>query len=145
MNCKNKVNCHHYYNKNEGMISSQLSRQLSDLAFSFKIWRLIYALLSSTTVTSSSALATSLSGFLIVFLGIVFFFFCVCGWLSKGNLRTKDKLLEWGVISNATYDLCNQENESLQHLFYSCPFSRSVWLQVSSLWNVSQPYHYWKT
>ena len=50
----------------------------------------------------------------------------------KGKLRLKDKLLRWGVISYAPCLLCNQEDENLRHLFFYCPFSKSIWLKVSN-------------
>lgn len=50
-------------------------------------------------------------------------------WLAVlGRLPTKDVLSKHGHYVGTTCVLCGQEEESLDHLFFSCPFSSSIWL-----------------
>lgn len=71
-------------------------------------------------------------GSLSIFLDTTLFFF---GWLLKLSLEptTKDKLGSLGVISILIFALCNQDDETLHHLFFECSFSPYVWLLISQL------------
>ncbi|XP_050207788.1 uncharacterized protein LOC126657180 [Mercurialis annua] len=51
-------------------------------------------------------------------------------WMALlGRLNTKDRIMKWGVVSNSTCSLCNQQNEDIEHLFFACRFS-SIWEKV---------------
>lgn len=40
-------------------------------------------------------------------------------WLVlRGAIRTKDKLMEWGVIRDGSCCFCNDTTESVSHLFF---------------------------
>ena len=67
------------------------------------------------------------------------------GWLIGYSRETKDELLEWGLITDAACLLCNHEVETVQHLFFSYPFSRTVWLLASKLCDILKPYPLWQT
>ncbi|GAV82195.1 zf-RVT domain-containing protein, partial [Cephalotus follicularis] len=51
-----------------------------------------------------------------------------CVWLTFWEAhRTLDKLARWGVVSSSNCCFgCGQE-ESIDHLFFSCPFTARVW------------------
>ncbi|XP_074278008.1 uncharacterized protein LOC141601613 [Silene latifolia] len=48
----------------------------------------------------------------------------ILAWLiSKESLNTKVKLLRIGVCDEANCCICDQEDESIDHLFYQCIYS----------------------
>ncbi|GAV68858.1 zf-RVT domain-containing protein, partial [Cephalotus follicularis] len=53
---------------------------------------------------------------------------CFCVWLTFWEAhRTLDKLVRWGVVSTSNCCFgCGQE-ESIDHLFFACPFTARVW------------------
>ncbi|XP_056689712.1 uncharacterized protein [Spinacia oleracea] len=52
-------------------------------------------------------------------------------WLAVQNrLATKDRLISWQLNIDGTCGLCQLENESLAHLFFSCPYAKDIWRQV---------------
>lgn len=54
--------------------------------------------------------------------------FAVILWMAfRQRLPTLDKLYHWGIADNNNCLLCGLLRENTYHLFFSCPFSRSVW------------------
>ncbi|XP_021860920.1 uncharacterized protein [Spinacia oleracea] len=52
-------------------------------------------------------------------------------WLAVQNrLATKDRLIRWQLNIDGTCGLCQLESESLEHLFFSCSYSKEIWRQV---------------
>ncbi|XP_056698045.1 uncharacterized protein [Spinacia oleracea] len=52
-------------------------------------------------------------------------------WLAVQNkLATKDRLISWHLNIDGTCGLCQLESESLDHLFFSCSYSKEIWRQV---------------
>lgn len=52
-------------------------------------------------------------------------------WLGlHGRLKTKDKMVKWGLIHVASCSLCDGSVESEDHLFLSCPFSACIWKRI---------------
>ncbi|KAL0689587.1 hypothetical protein Bca4012_089265 [Brassica carinata] len=50
-------------------------------------------------------------------------------WLMALNRSpTRDRLLQWGIITDGSCLLCNNSPESRSHLFFDCSFSWDVWL-----------------
>lgn len=49
--------------------------------------------------------------------------FC-CWVMVLGKLKTKDKLHEVGVTADEICPLCAATKESVQHLYFECPFSQ---------------------
>ncbi|GAV69890.1 zf-RVT domain-containing protein, partial [Cephalotus follicularis] len=50
-----------------------------------------------------------------------------CLWLAMRRAhRIRDKLLDWGVINSASCVFNCGEVESLEHLFFHCPFSQNI-------------------
>ncbi|XP_056690365.1 uncharacterized protein [Spinacia oleracea] len=49
-------------------------------------------------------------------------------WLAlHGRLPTKDRILQWGIVTDGLCSLCGSKLESTQHLFFQCSFSKKVW------------------
>ncbi|GAV92902.1 zf-RVT domain-containing protein, partial [Cephalotus follicularis] len=61
-------------------------------------------------------------------------------WMAiRGALRTKDKLVAMGVLSNANCVFHCGEPETHEHLFFQCPYSSKVWKEVLSLCQLVRP------
>ncbi|XP_021732833.1 uncharacterized protein LOC110699631 [Chenopodium quinoa] len=61
-------------------------------------------------------------------------------WLTLWNrLVTKDRLLQWHISCDPRCFLCLNNNESVQHLFFDCEYSRQVWNKVLGILHVSKP------
>ncbi|XP_074297603.1 uncharacterized protein LOC141628345 [Silene latifolia] len=53
------------------------------------------------------------------------------GWLAiQGRLLTKDRLVRFGVIQDATCDMCLNHAEDQSHLLYHCWFSSQCWAML---------------
>ncbi|XP_019248631.1 PREDICTED: uncharacterized protein LOC109227893 [Nicotiana attenuata] len=46
------------------------------------------------------------------------------------KLMTKDRLRGLGYVEEVTCDLCNKEEESIDHLFFSCSYTSQVWTML---------------
>ncbi|GAV66276.1 zf-RVT domain-containing protein, partial [Cephalotus follicularis] len=65
-------------------------------------------------------------------------------WLAlRGAHRTKDKLLAFGVVHSVDCAFLCGETETLQHLFFQCPFSAMVWREVLLMCNIVRPLLPW--
>lgn len=52
-------------------------------------------------------------------------------WLAiRGALKTKDKLVEYGVTTDATCCLCGTHGETHHHLFFHCSYSKLIWFML---------------
>ena len=51
-------------------------------------------------------------------------------FLVLGKLNTKDRLVHLNVIDSANVNcvLCNEHEESIQHLFFSCKVAWLLWI-----------------
>lgn len=56
----------------------------------------------------------------------------------RGCLGTKDKIVSWCMQISPLCSLCNLHNEDLHDLFFSCPFSRTIWQHVCSYCGTSK-------
>ncbi|XP_057247418.1 uncharacterized protein LOC130589840 [Beta vulgaris subsp. vulgaris] len=55
-------------------------------------------------------------------------------WLAIHNrLATTDRLIKWNVPCRATCSLCDRDDESVQHLFFACAYSASIWRMVCQI------------
>lgn len=62
-------------------------------------------------------------------------------WVTVlGRLPTRDRLLGWGMSVPANCLLCGTSNESRDHLFFTCSYSREVWNFFFTQRNFNQPY-----
>lgn len=65
-------------------------------------------------------------------------------WLMLLNRSpTRDRLLSWGLQTDPLCLLCNRENESRNHLFFSCAYSASVWNHFSIELGINSPSASW--
>lgn len=65
-------------------------------------------------------------------------------WLMLLNRSpTRDRLLSWGLQTDPLCLLCNRENESRNHLFFSCTYSASVWNHFSIRLGINSPSASW--
>lgn len=65
-------------------------------------------------------------------------------WLMLLNRSpTRDRLLSWGLQTDPLCLLCNRENESRDHLFFSCTYSADVWNHFSASFGISSPSSTW--
>ena len=52
-------------------------------------------------------------------------------WLIVLNkLPTTDRLLQIGISATNTCPICNNSQESVEHLFFDCPYSKETWKLV---------------
>jgi len=52
-------------------------------------------------------------------------------WLQAQNkLLTKDRMLKWKMQVEPVCVMCNQEEETRDHLFYDCIFARMLWRRL---------------
>lgn len=52
-------------------------------------------------------------------------------WIALwGKLRTKDLIRSWEVTTDMTCVLCSEQDETLEHLFFACKFSKQIWQEV---------------
>ncbi|XP_048611918.1 uncharacterized protein LOC125586144 [Brassica napus] len=65
-------------------------------------------------------------------------------WLMLLNRSpTRDRLITWGLQVDPLCLLCNQGNESRDHLFFSCSFSATVWNHFSTSFGITSPSTSW--
>ncbi|XP_074299173.1 uncharacterized protein LOC141630216 [Silene latifolia] len=61
--------------------------------------------------------------------------------MGHDALQTKNKLLQYGVASDADCLLCGQDTESQEHLFFACVYSRRVIQSVNQIMGGAFPTH----
>ncbi|KAL9244428.1 hypothetical protein vseg_018205 [Gypsophila vaccaria] len=67
----------------------------------------------------------------------------ICWFSAQNRLLTKDRLVRIGIIAYGICQMCKEDNESLERILYSCPFSTRCWdkLKVSiprfDIWRAS--------
>ncbi|XP_074288080.1 uncharacterized protein LOC141613238 [Silene latifolia] len=60
------------------------------------------------------------------------------GWLvMQERLITRDRLLSFGVITEAECVICSNQTETHAHLIYECMFSRQCWDLLSGWFGIS--------
>ncbi|KAL9690528.1 hypothetical protein QQ045_010930 [Rhodiola kirilowii] len=66
-------------------------------------------------------------------------------WLTVQNkLMTRDRLMKWGMRGDLSCVLCESMDESRDHLFFDCRFSREVLSKVMLFLNVQRPIFSWE-
>ena len=69
----------------------------------------------------------------------------VIAWMAILNrLPTMDRMRAWGIDKDSTCTLCKQEEESRNHLFFDCSYSKEVWRTVLSLSGLHKPVLDWQ-
>ncbi|XP_050207366.1 uncharacterized protein LOC126656792 [Mercurialis annua] len=52
-------------------------------------------------------------------------------WIAiQKGLNTRNKLFRWGSVNSSRCVLCNDDSETIEHLFFHCKFSDVVWRGV---------------
>lgn len=52
-------------------------------------------------------------------------------WVAiKNRLQTMDRILSWNSAANGVCVLCQEEEETCQHLFFSCKYSSKIWREM---------------
>ena len=54
----------------------------------------------------------------------------ICWLAMKKRLATKNRLLKWRLVNDASCCFCGYNEESLNHLFFDCCFTTDVWKKV---------------
>lgn len=54
------------------------------------------------------------------------------------SLLTKETLGHWKVVNSEVYVLCNSTKETIEHLFFDCDFSNTIWSKVLKAINVGR-------
>ncbi|GAV88630.1 zf-RVT domain-containing protein, partial [Cephalotus follicularis] len=62
-----------------------------------------------------------------------------CLWMAiLDALKTLDKLSQWGIVHDACCRFNCGDNECVEHLFCSCPFTQSIWTEVLRKCNINR-------
>ncbi|KAI8559797.1 hypothetical protein RHMOL_Rhmol04G0202600 [Rhododendron molle] len=65
-------------------------------------------------------------------------------WLAcLRRLATKERLRKWGMVIDPGCVLSSQRHETLQHLFFACSYSRSIWQVVLHRFQVQRTPDEW--
>ena len=59
------------------------------------------------------------------------------------KLPTKDRLISWGIEVNGVCCLCQMVQETKDHTFFGCCFSRSIWDRILLLYEQSRQIGNW--
>ncbi|XP_019264347.1 PREDICTED: uncharacterized protein LOC109241979 [Nicotiana attenuata] len=62
---------------------------------------------------------------------------------AHGRLYTKDRLQRWGVSVDQDYILCNSDKETIQHLFFECPYAKVLWSKLLEWQGIGRPVQGW--
>lgn len=67
-------------------------------------------------------------------------------WMAyRRKMLTKDKLLAWGSVQENRCVLCDKAIESINHLFFVCPFPNAIWKEVLRQNNVHREVGNWES
>jgi len=62
---------------------------------------------------------------------------------AHGKLYTKDRLQKWGLQVDQKCVLCNQANETIQHLFFECTYAKALWSALLTWQGIRRPVAGW--
>ena len=66
-------------------------------------------------------------------------------WMAILNrLSTRDKMREWGIVIDGKCELCHNEMESRNHIFFRCSFSQEVWREVLRMGGLNRRVMKWE-
>ena len=55
----------------------------------------------------------------------------IIAWMAILNrLPTKDRLKSWGLVMEEECPLCKHEQETRNHLFFECSYSKTIWKMI---------------
>ncbi|XP_039051217.1 uncharacterized protein LOC120192513 [Hibiscus syriacus] len=59
------------------------------------------------------------------------------------RLPTRDRLIRMGIVSDSLCILCNEDNESRNHLFVECTYATSLWNSIMNLSSMRDIHRSW--
>ncbi|XP_059316768.1 uncharacterized protein LOC132067517 [Lycium ferocissimum] len=62
---------------------------------------------------------------------------------AQRRLLTRDRLASWGITQDVMCPLCNDENETLNHLFFTCSYAASIWEKLLQWQGMARPILGW--
>ena len=66
-------------------------------------------------------------------------------WMAILNrLPTVDRLASWGMAVDELCCLCQQENESSDHLFFGCDYAKTIWKRIMQLCELRREVGSWE-
>jgi hypothetical protein len=63
----------------------------------------------------------------------------ICWVVAHNRLHTRDRLRSWGLSIPSTCVLCNNQDESRDHLFFQCRYSSEIWGFFTAASGLSSP------
>ncbi|CAK8564283.1 unnamed protein product [Lathyrus sativus] len=67
-----------------------------------------------------------------------------CLWQAcHGKLATKERLKRFGMVEDNSCKLCQAEDETVNHLFFSCQETKHIWKEVLNWFNFSHDPQPW--
>ncbi|XP_009759121.1 uncharacterized protein LOC142182301 [Nicotiana tabacum] len=60
------------------------------------------------------------------------------------RLQIRDRLKRWGCVEDDSCPLCNAEAETMNHLFFVCPFSKIIWVTMLRWLKIVRPVMDWE-
>lgn len=66
------------------------------------------------------------------------------GLNCNNKLTTRDILAKWGIHVPLHCPICSSHDESLDHLFFHCPFFKPIWMKMLnfvSIFSVPNDFH----
>ncbi|GAV90239.1 zf-RVT domain-containing protein, partial [Cephalotus follicularis] len=65
-------------------------------------------------------------------------------WLAiLGAHRTMDRLLTLGIVNSAQCSFNCGDIESMEHLFFACPYTQYIWIKVLNMCNINRQIFSW--
>ncbi|XP_058748812.1 uncharacterized protein LOC131621788 [Vicia villosa] len=63
-------------------------------------------------------------------------------WLiCQNRLATKVRMKNMGLLQHTTCQLCNKDEEDLDHLMFKCPATAHIWMDMKRWLNIDQNQH----
>ncbi|XP_019252743.1 PREDICTED: uncharacterized protein LOC109231537 [Nicotiana attenuata] len=62
----------------------------------------------------------------------------------QDRLATKERLARWGSIDETLCTMCHRSNETVQHLFFDCDYSKEIWQKLLHWQGVMRRGKQWK-
>lgn len=63
--------------------------------------------------------------------------------VCRGRLATRYKMKTWGIVECDNCGLRGTKNETIEHLFFSCPISYEVWGSIMAMCNMHRGSYLW--
>ncbi|XP_039028745.1 uncharacterized protein LOC120162724 [Hibiscus syriacus] len=71
--------------------------------------------------------------------------FSMIAWMAiLDRLPTRERLSRMGIVNDCRCVLCNETNETRDHLFSECSFAKSLWSSILNLSQLHVPHMTWE-